>query len=256
MKLHPLARQRLAEIKQKADLDPLEDYNAIEEINRLAYRAAGDLIEEPPQKACDAPITIDGIDLYPITMAGAAWLDYIADTWGWEYSALLETARIWAMAYGRSQKDYAKMWTERHARKRMHKLARRIDTPLRTITRILNLYEQGSEPGELEREIDREMAEKEKGRITVEPSAQEATNGVLEVIMDEYGGTREHWYWCESAATCRQLYMDALLARAEEYREAQGQKHPKDPRVEASFKLQKACRKLLERKTEKDSEET
>jgi len=252
MKLHPGAIQKLTEVRQKVDLDLIDDFETVSEINNLAIRASGEMPEDWHLRAYDKPLRIGKHTLYPLTCAGAVWLDYIFENWNYGETPLYDVARFWAMAYGRTPEAYESMYNEKTVRWKLRWLGICLPILYDDLVGILDSYQSGISPGKLEQEID--LINAKKSKKLPEPNLPQSNiNWMIGRVIESEGENYEYWFWDASLTNLRRAYRRAVVKDMDSYKESNnGAPHARDPRVEAQFKLVQACRLIVDKKKGKN----
>ena len=97
---------------QGGTVDPVEDFAAIADLDRLA-RDATELLPEDRLLFLDLPLVVGNAKLYRLSWAASDWLIQLAMKWFQDDLTMLDRSMVWAHAYARTP-DAFKRFSNAH----------------------------------------------------------------------------------------------------------------------------------------------
>ena len=158
-------------------MDPVEDYPAITELDRLARAAT-----EPPIQDklvfCDLPVCVGDVQLYRLSWAAMDWIAYCASDWFEDDSVMYDKALAWAHAHARQPDVFRACPDKRSAEKAIKRWSWSFWAPwIQVMAAVDQLLD----------ELPKNKSSKTESKTT--------TAGFLDVLIETHGGTIDYWMW-------------------------------------------------------------
>jgi hypothetical protein len=104
--LHELTIKAIRRAQAQGGIvDPVEDWTAIAELDRLA-RAATEMAPEDKLLFLDLPVTVGNISLYRLSWGASDWLTELAMDWFQEEPSMLDRAVVFAHVFARDPSKF------------------------------------------------------------------------------------------------------------------------------------------------------
>jgi hypothetical protein len=161
-------------------IDPVDDWAAISELDRLARAAT-----EPPQEDklvfLDLPLIVGNVSLYRLSWGALDWVADCAGVWYAEDGRMYDRALAWAHVNARSPRAFRRCAEKRIASAEISRWAREQTTPWQVITAG----------------VDQLMSDLSKNRDKkYEDSQARRGNGpVFDFLIEAYHQPIEYWIW-------------------------------------------------------------
>jgi hypothetical protein len=170
--------------KQGGIVDPVEDWAAIAELDRLA-RAATELEPEDKLLFLDLPINVGEIKLYRLSWGALEWISGCAAIWFKDDPAMYDRCLAWAHNHARSPRAFRRCSTAAITREEVSQWTRDLPASWQAIMDA----------------VDSLLSEFLKKKPSSKPSkTRVAGSGCLfESLMDQYGKDIDYWMWELSA---------------------------------------------------------
>jgi len=219
--------------KQGGIVDPVEDWAAIAELDRLA-RAATETPAHDKLIFCDLPINVGDIQLYRLSWAAMDWIAFCASDWFGDDGAMYDKALAWAHAHSRKPDIFRACPDKRSAQKAIIRWTWSFWAPWVSVMAAVD---------QLLEELPRKKADQTGSGTT--------TAGFLDVLIETHGGTIDYWMWDVSVPAM--LSLTAAIQNRNDGNEgnrrtASGKApDPESSIVKKTVELQRAARKFIQR---------
>jgi hypothetical protein len=230
--LHPKAERIVRRALSVGPVDPVTDFAAIAELDRLAREQ----FEPRPEERLvflDLPVIVADVHLYRLSWGALDWLCECGLPWFSKDQRFYARVEVWAFAHARSPDVFRAASSPQAARAAVTTWSRNVRAPF----------------ADLIRAADAMLGEpKGGGTSTADPNAPAAP--LLRELMGEYGHDLDYWIWGLSAealksiieAHCRRRDAQNAAASAAAYRPPA----PSEAEAERTLEFQRAARAFVD----------
>jgi hypothetical protein len=216
-------------------IDPVEDWAAIAELDRLARAAT----EPPPEDKLvflDLPLIVGNVSLYRLSWNALDWVADCAGVWYAEDDSMYDRALAWAHVNARSPRAFRRCAEKRIASAEISRWVREQTTPWQVITAGVDKLMEELKPKHADES-------KRSGRKVSKAS-------FLDILLETHGGTIDYWMWDVSMAAM-QHFAAAIKYRQDaesvEIRTASGQApDANSDHARNMIRMQRAAREFVE----------
>lgn len=218
--LHELTISAIQRARQQGGIvDPVEDFAAIADLDRLA-RACSDMPAESRLLFLDLPVIVGDVKLYRLSWGAIDWMVECAAVWFSDNGSLYDRAIAWAHAHARSPGAFRRCASRREAEAEIWRWSREISAPWQAVLAAVD-------------ELTSELSSKKDGTERKDRT-RTSDAPILESLIEQYGKTLDYWLWDISAAVFASL-LKAHQIRIDRLESASSTAHGKAPDPESHY---------------------